>query len=69
MQRRFRWVQVATLILASVLMGLTVAQAIRDRSWQPIWGIGWLPAVLVASLGTGRARGRCWPRSRRRSES
>jgi hypothetical protein len=67
MQRRFGWVQVATLILAAVLMGLTVAQAIRDHSWQPIWGVGWLPAVLVASLGSRRPTARCWPRSRRRS--
>jgi hypothetical protein len=68
MKRRFGWVEMATMILAAVLMGLTIAQAIRDRSWQPISGVGWLPAVLVASLGTRRATGRCWPTSRRRSQ-
>jgi hypothetical protein len=66
MQRRFGWVKAATLILAAVLMALTIAQAIRDGSWQPIWGVGWLPAVLVASLSSRRPTARCRPRSRRR---
>jgi hypothetical protein len=30
MQRRFGWAEVVTLIVAAVIMGLTVAQAIRE---------------------------------------
>jgi hypothetical protein len=55
--------------LAALIGAAAVVQAISQRSWQPIVAIAWLPAVLVASLGTRRTTGRCWPRRRRRSAS
>jgi cyanate permease len=45
------------LTLAAVIAVLTVRQAIRQDSWEPIWLAGWIPAVLVAT---------CWMPARRR---
>ena len=42
----------------------SVVQAVRQDSWEPIWSIGWLPAVLVASLWTPASGRPCWPRLR-----
>lgn len=39
-----------TLIVLGLVAGAAIAQAIREHSWQPIWSVGWLPAVLVATL-------------------
>jgi hypothetical protein len=55
-----------TLLVAGVVAGATIAQAIREHSWDPVWSIGWLPAVLVATLGTRRdTRGCVWRLGRR----
>jgi hypothetical protein len=43
----------------------SVVQAVRQESWAPIWSIGWLPAVLVASLWTPASRKPCGPRLRK----
>ncbi|MBV9943269.1 MAG: hypothetical protein JO262_14185 [Solirubrobacterales bacterium] len=67
MQRRFGWYEWATVALGAALVGFGIAQAIWEHSWAPIWTVGWIPAVLAASLGTRRTRDGCWPRSRRRS--
>ena len=75
MGTRIRWI-VATITVAVsvIIIGSAVAQAIRQHSLDPLWSVGWLPAVLVgmypALTGRGRsARGRCLPRLRRSAGS
>ena len=51
-------------VIAAVVALATVVQAIRQDSWAPIWAIGWLPAVLVASLWAPASRRPCRPRLR-----
>ncbi len=71
MGTRTRWILVAgTFAVSAVIIGSAIAQAIRQHSLDPVWMVGWLPAVLVAAYPsvTGRggpARGRCRPRLRR----
>jgi hypothetical protein len=55
--------------VAAVVAGAAIAQAIRVYSFEPIWTVAWLPAVLVASLGTRRTRGRCSHGPRRRLDA
>jgi hypothetical protein len=66
MQRRFGWYEWITVGLFALVAGAAIAQAISERSWEPMLTVAWLPAVLVASLSTRRTRGRCWPRAGRR---
>ena len=42
--------------------GSTIALAVRQGSWTPILSVGWLAAVIVATL-PGKYR-RCAPRGR-----
>jgi hypothetical protein len=51
-----------------VVVGVaTVVAGVRQDSWEPVWLIAWLPAVLVGSLArTDWAK--CWPRLRRRAQ-
>jgi hypothetical protein len=56
----------AGLIGAAIVLGSSVAAAIRHGSWGPIETVAWLPAVLVASFGwkggrCGRRRGQPQP--------
>ena len=53
-------VAVAALAVAALILGLTIAQAVRQDSLDPLWTIGWLPAVIVAALAMPRkpCRGR-----------
>jgi hypothetical protein len=56
--------------VSAIIIGSAIAQAIRQHSLDPVWSVGWLPAVLVGVYPalTGRggsARGRCLPRLRR----
>ena len=60
---------VATLVVAGFVASAAIAQAIREHSWQPIWTIGWLPAVLVAALGPRPQMRGCMSGLRRRSGS
>ena len=75
MGARTRWIVAAVTVAVSVIIiGSAVAQAIRQHSLDPVWSVGWLPAVLVgmypALTGRGRsARGRCLPRLRRSAGS
>ena len=68
MGTRIRWIVAAVTVAVSVIIiGSAVAQAIRQHSLDPVWSVGWLPAVLVAVYPamTGRGRsayGRCLPR-------
>jgi hypothetical protein len=52
-----RWLLylVSGLVAAFVAVSCVV-QAVRQRSWDPIVSVGWLPAVIVS----------CWPGARRR---
>jgi hypothetical protein len=58
-----------TLVIAGVVAGAAIAQAIREHSWQPIVSVAWLPAVLVATLSRPARTRECWPRLRRRARS
>ena len=75
MGTRTRWIVAAgTVVVTVIIMGSAIAQAIRQHSLDPLWSVGWLPAVLVgmypALTGRGRsARGRCLPRLRRSAGS
>jgi len=46
-----------------VILTLSVVQAIDQDSLAPIWMVGWLPAVVVASLSARSSRKRCSVRS------
>ena len=50
----------AVLLVAGVVLAAALAQAVREHSWGPLEQVGWIPAVLVASL--------YGPHSRRRRE-
>jgi len=39
----------AVLLVAAVVTGLSIAQAVRQDSFEPILLIAWLPAVLIAA--------------------
>ncbi len=73
MGARNRWVVAAgPFALAAIIIGAAVAQAIRQHSLDPVWSVGWLPAVLIAVYPavTGRGRSphrRCLPRLRRQA--
>jgi len=49
-------VTVIALAGALVVLGFTIAQAVREDSLAPVWMAGWLPAVIVAIV---------WPHPRR----
>ena len=75
MGTRTRWIVAAgTFAVSAVIIGSAIAQAIRQHSLDPVWMVGWLPAVLagVYPALTGRdgpAHGRCLPRLRRSAGS
>jgi hypothetical protein len=45
-------VVIPVLAIAAFVAVASIAQAVREKSWSLIWSIGWLLAVLVASLWT-----------------
>jgi hypothetical protein len=57
-------VAIPILAIAALVAVATVVQAVRQGSWAPIWSIGWLPAVLVASLWAPAHDKACGPRLR-----
>lgn len=75
MGTRTRWIVAAgTVAVSVIIIGSAVAQAIRQHSLDPVWSVGWLPAVLAgvypALTGRGRsAPGRCLLRLRRSAGS
>jgi hypothetical protein len=56
---------IAWLAVAAVVLGLSIAQAARQDSLDPIWMIGWLPAVLAGAFYRQPGAKRCSPRLRR----
>jgi len=48
MGTRTRWILVAgTFAVSAIIVGSAIAQAIRQHSLDPVWMVGWLPAVLA----------------------
>jgi hypothetical protein len=57
-------VAIPVLAIAALVTVASVVQAIHQDSWGPIWAIGWLPAVLIATLGARAHYRPCPPRAR-----
>ena len=57
--------ELASLAVAAVVVGLSAVQAVRQDSFQPILIVGWLPAVLVAGFYWPSNAKRCSLRLRR----
>jgi hypothetical protein len=53
--------------IAVFILGAAIAQAVRQDSLDPIWAVGWLPAVLIGALYRPAGRRPCWPRRRPQS--
>jgi len=73
---RTRWIlRAGTLAVSAIIIGSAIAQAIRQHSLDPVLMVGWLPAVVVATVYpalTGRdgtAYRHCLPRLRRSAGS
>jgi hypothetical protein len=65
--RRRKVMAAVVVAIAAFIAVASAVQAVRQDSWAPIWSVGWLPAVCVASLWIP-SRGRdCRPRLRRLS--
>jgi hypothetical protein len=62
MRRGTRWLYLIAELAAAFVAISTIVQAARHGSWDPIVSVGWIPAVIVATLPRGR--GRCLPRRR-----
>ena len=56
---------IASLAVAAVVLGLSIAQAVRQGSLEPIWMIGWLPAVIAGGFYKPSKAKRCSLRLRR----
>jgi hypothetical protein len=70
MGTRTRWILAAGMFAAAIVAGSAIAQAVRQHSMDPVWAVGWLPAVLVAVYPSVTGRGRparrpCLPWRRR----
>ena len=52
MKRTLMWVWAVSLGVALAVAGASVAQAIHEHGLEPIWSVGWIPAVLVGASGT-----------------
>ena len=69
MRTRHGWIYVAvTLVSFGIVAGATMAQAIREHNWEPIWSLAWLPAVLIWTLRRPASASACL-RLRRRARS
>jgi hypothetical protein len=51
------------------VLGAAIAAAVRDRSWAPLVGLAWLPAVLAGGFYRKDATTPCRPRLRRQSRA
>jgi hypothetical protein len=57
-----RWLYLIAGLAVVFVTVSAIALAVRQHSWEPIGAVGWIPAVIAATLpGTHR---RCWPRRR-----
>ena len=55
------------LVVATVVAGAAIANAVRTGSLAPIWMVGWLPAVLAGVFYRRPSDARCSARLRRRA--
>jgi hypothetical protein len=62
MTRGTRWLYLIAGLAAAFVAVSSIVQAARRGSWDPIVSVGWIPAVIVATLPGGRRR--CLPRRR-----
>jgi hypothetical protein len=61
---------VAVLLVAATVTALSIAQALRQDSFEPILVIGWLPAVLIGvTYRRPLSGGSCSDRLLRRRQS
>ena len=60
MRSRTRWLYLISAVAVLFVAVASIAAAIRQGSWAPILAVGWIPAVVIASLPAGRRR-RCRP--------
>jgi predicted Na+-dependent transporter len=51
-----RWIALIAILAVTFVAVSSIALAIRQASWSPLFSVGWLPAVLVA----------IWPGAHRR---
>ena len=56
---------IVSLAVAAVVLGLSIAQAVREASLDPIWTIAWLPAVIAGGFYKPSNGKRCSLRVRR----
>ena len=59
-----RKLEIAALAVAALVLGLSIAQAVREGSVGPIWAIAWLPAVLAGGFARTSTGKRCSLRRR-----
>jgi hypothetical protein len=57
-----RWMYALAGVAVAVVVVSSAVQAVRQGSWGPIIGMGWLPAVAVAIWWPGNHRRRCLSR-------
>jgi len=58
-------VRLAAGLIVLIVVGSTIALAVRQGSWSPILSMSWFPAIVAgaaASAGRRGTAGRCWPR-------
>jgi hypothetical protein len=60
--RTTRLLTAVSLAAAGLVLIAAIAQAIRQGSFDPIWQVGWLLAVVVAMWYRPGQAYRCWPR-------
>jgi hypothetical protein len=53
-----RWLSVAALVVAALVAGFSIAQALREHRFEPILQLAWLPAVIVAAYSARPRPGR-----------
>lgn len=66
MRARIRWLYLIAVLVAAFVAASVIATAIRQDSWGPVASVGWMPAVILATL-PGASR-RCLGRRRGSSE-
>ena len=64
MRRRSR-LEIASLAVAAVVVALSIGQAVRQDSLEPVRMVAWVPAVLVGGLYRPSNAKRCSLRLRR----
>ena len=68
MKRCKWWLYAVSGLAVAIVLGSSIALAVRQGSWTPVEEIGWLPAVFIAVLPGGRRRS-CLPRRGGRAAS